>query len=66
MISEGACDTVDWESQFSFAIKEINYFLKYIQNGRQLLEIEIWLFYCIVDQINAALIIKVLLKINIF
>ncbi len=34
MISEGLCDTEDWDNgcwKFNFAITEINYILKYIQ-----------------------------------
>ncbi len=59
IFSEGSCDTEDWrnDAENTALITEINYILQYIHiktfilNGKN-----ISVFYCIFDQINAALI----------
>ncbi len=61
LISEGPCDTEDWSNnaENSALITEINYILKYIQTENIYLNCNIisqyYSFYCIFDQINAAL-----------
>ncbi len=69
MISEGSCDTEDCSNamatkKISFSITRINYILKYIKVVTVILTV-IWncniisqyhCFYCISDQINAALV----------
>ncbi len=58
MISEGSCDTEVMMLKIQLCITEINYILKYIQIKKQLNKIVIIFhnFYCIFDQINAALV----------
>ncbi len=65
MISEGSCDTEDWtnDAENSALITEINIFLKYIQievilNCGKFHNITVCtvFFYCISDQMNAALV----------
>ncbi len=63
MISEGSCDTEDWsnDAENSALITEINYIFQYIQIHNSYIKLVIifsnfTVFYCIFDQINAALV----------
>ncbi len=63
MISEGSCDTEDWsnDAENSALIRGTSYILKYIQTENILYYNNIsqcYCFYCIFDQINAALVTR--------
>ncbi len=61
MISEGSCDTGDWnnDAEKSALITGINYILKYNKTENHYFKLQIYstilVFFCIFDQINGAL-----------
>ncbi len=64
MISEESCDTQKWSNvNWKFRFDIINCILKY-NSYFKLVLFTILLFYCIFDQINAALVSLLLLKKN--